>query len=638
MRQTELIQRQVELVAVTLGARVRRIHDALIDLAFVTRQLFSTPTSVDEVDAWIAREGFAVRPSGFFLHDAQVARVATEPKFADDLTPVWGGASRDRPETRRRMYLLRRLREHLAELYARFQGVAYVYFQSADDPHAAVVIPGFAPETVVPADFDWHTYHAFTVAEPTVNPARAIRWTKPNVDYADQGLIATASIPVWEGERFLGVWSIDVPLTVLHADLSLDALGALAARQVNFLVDGEGRLIAHPSLDPDNQGEKGAVYNIHLSSLGGDYAALDVAALAAEGHGHRELRDAAGERMLVIFRAVPEIGWIAFASFPAADLVEATREAFQQAFASLGQGDLSVRLDAAVGDESMRQLMVSYNEMAATLQEAQHHRDRAEAQHRKLVVERERMTRELEIAATIQSSMLPRAPRCPGFEFAGSMEPADEVGGDFYDVLVGPRGHLWITIGDVSSHGLGAGLVMMIAQSAWRAVFEAAPEMPVDEVIRRVNRLVHANSSTAIGGGRYLTAQLLSWCPDGAFDCAGAHLWPLVWSPSTGEVRQCDSVGPWLGILPELPSVPVTRLPLDPGEVLCLYSDGVIEARDAEGEMYGLERLAAALADGLRGGDLAACAARILADVRGFATERDDDRTVLLARRLPSRD
>ena len=79
----------------------------------------------------------------------------------------------------------------------------------------------------------------------------------------------------------------------------------------------------------------------------------------------------------------------------------------------------------------------------------------------------------------------------------------------------------------------------------------------------------------------------------------------------------------------------MSRLPLAPGEVLCLYSDGLIEARDAGGEMYGLDRLIARLDGGLRGGDLAACAEGILADVRAFAPERDDDRTVLLARRLP---
>ncbi len=634
MRQTELIHRQVELVAVTLAARVRRIHDALTDLAFLTRQLLAAAVDPAEVDAWVEREGFAVQPSGFFERPSQIARAAAEGKFHDDFIYAWGGASRDRAETRRRMYLFRTLREHLAEVHARFKGVAYVYFQCADNPHAALVLPGFSPESVIPADFDWHTYHSFTVAAPAANPARTIRWTPPNIDYADQGLIACVSIPVWEGERLLGVWTMDVPLSVLHADLSLDALGAIASRQVNFLADRDGRLIAHPSLDPERQGEKGAVYNIHLSSLGGDYATLDVAALIAEGHGQRELRDAAGERVLLVHRAVPEIGWVAFASFPAADLVEATREAFQKAFASLGQGDLSVRLDAA-GDESMRQLVASYNEMAATLEEAQRRRDHAEAEHRRLAIERERMGRELEIAATIQSSMLPRAPRHPGFEFAGRMEPADEVGGDFYDVLARPDGHLWITIGDVSSHGLGAGLVMMIAQSAWRAVFEAAPSLPVDEVIRHVNRLVHANASTKIGGGRYLTGQLLAWDGDGAFTCAGAHLWPLVVDPATGDVRQVESVGPWLGIVPELPSVPVSRLPLAPGEVLCLYSDGVIEARGAGGEMYDLARLCARLAEGLRGGgDLAACAEAVLADVRAFAPERDDDRTVLLARRL----
>lgn len=495
--------------------------------------------------------------------------------------------------------------------------------------HLCVVTPCLVPDAMIPSDFDWHTYHAFTIAEPGVNPARETRWSPPNVDYGGQGLISCVSAPVYEGDAFLGVWTMDVRLADLHADLALETLGRIGERQTNFLVDYDGRLLAHPALDPEAQGEKGAVYNVRLASLGGDYEALDLAGLIARGHGQTEVVDAAGVRHLLAFRAVPEIRWVVFASFPSADLVEATQAAFQQAFAHLGEGDLTARLDA-VGDETMQRLAGSFNEMTATLQESLRRREQAEAERRRLAAEQERMARELEIAASIQLAMLPRAPAHPAFEFAGLMQPAEEVGGDVYDVITRGDG-LWITVGDVSSHGLGSGLVMMLAQMAFRTVFEAAPGLPADEAVRRVNRLVHANAT--LGGARYITAQLVAWRGGATFDLAGGHLWPLVIDTASRAVRRVEAPGPWLGIVPELPVVPVTRVELHDSEVLCLYSDGIIEARDASGAMFDLERLGARLVALLGdGGDLAACAAGVLADVAAFSAELDDDRTLLLVR------
>jgi serine phosphatase RsbU (regulator of sigma subunit) len=632
MRQADLIHRQAELVAVTIGARVRRLYDALDGLVFVTRQVLTTePTDPAALDAWVRAEGMSALDSGFFANPDLVARAGAAGPLAGESICVWRSTLQDDVETRRRARALWRVMPHAAAMQQRLKGISWAYFQDARVHHLCVVTPCLVPDAMIPSDFDWHTYHSFTIAEPGVNPAHETRWSPPNVDYAGQGLISCVSAPVYEGDVFLGVWTMDVRLADLHADLALETLGRIGERQTNSLADYDGRLLAHPALDPEAQGEKGAVYNVRLASLGGDYASLDLAALIDRGHGQTEVVDAAGVRHLLAFRAVPEIRWVVFASFPSADLVEATQAAFQQAFAHLGAGDLTARLDA-VGDETMQRLAGSFNEMTATLQESLRRREQAEAERRRLAAEQERMARELEIAASIQLAMLPRAPAHPAFEFAGLMQPADEVGGDFYDVI--PRGDgLWITVGDVSSHGLGSGLVMMLAQMAFRTVFEAAPGLPADEAVRRVNRLVHANANAALGGSRYITAQLVAWRGGTSFDLAGGHLWPLVIDTVSRTVRRVEAPGPWLGIVPELPVVPITRLELHASEVLCLYSDGIIEARDASGAMYDLERLGERLGALLGdGGDLAACAAAVLADVAAFSAERDDDRTLLLVR------
>jgi len=638
MRQIDLIHRQVELVAVSLGSRVRRLHDALDGFAYLTRQLFATmqPTPA-EVAAWLDAEGFVTLPSGFYEREAVVEAARTGQPVAEEYTYGWNRTLNADDEIARRAFVLRRVMPHVRDVRSRLRGVAWAYYQDADARHFTAVSPAIAPDALIPSDFDWHAYHSFTIAEPGANPERVTRWSSPNVDYGGQGLISCVSMPLYDTGRFLGVWTMDVRLTELHADLTLDALGRIGEGQVNFLVDLDGRLLAHPSLDPEAQGEKGAVYSIQLASLGGDYATLDLADLAARGHGQIELRDADGVAHLLAFRVVPEIRWVVFAAFPTAGLIEATQAAFQQAFAHLGSGDLTFRLDA-VGDETMQRLASSFNEMTTTLQESLRRREQAEAERRRLAAEQERMARELEIAASIQLSMLPNAPSHRAFEFAGLMRPADEVGGDFYDVMTRGDG-LWITVGDVSSHGLGSGLVMMLAQMAFRTVFEAAPDLGVDEAIRRVNRLVHANSRGRLGGGRYITCQLVAWRGGGSFDVAGGHLWPLVVDSAARTVRRVEAPGPWLGILPELPAVPITRVELGPTEVLCLYSDGIIEAHDAEGALYDLDRLGQRLTALLgEGRSLGDCAAALHADVEGFSSERDDDRTVLLVRRLPGAD
>lgn len=324
--------------------------------------------------------------------------------------------------------------------------------------------------------------------------------------------------------------------------------------------------------------------------------------------------------------------------------------------AAVMKGDYATRVHVRSSDE-IGSLAVAFDAMAAQVQSHTEHLEltvaarteelavanreisqlnqRLRAENVRLGAEQERLGRELEIAATIQLSMLPREPLHAEFEFAGRMVPATEVGGDFYDVLTVPGDpRLWITVGDVSSHGLGAGLVMMLTQAAFHSVFEIGNELGVDTVLRTVNRLIHTGSVVRLGGRHYLTAQLLMYRGDGVFDCAGSHLWPIAVRPDTGACRRLEMVGPWLGVVPELPAVPVHRFQLAQGEVVCLYSDGIIEARSSDGAMFEVARLETVLTRELGAGrPLSEVADAILREVAEFAQAQDDDRTVLLFRR-----
>ena len=289
----------------------------------------------------------------------------------------------------------------------------------------------------------------------------------------------------------------------------------------------------------------------------------------------------------------------------------------------VAQGSTDVRVQLETKDE-LAALGNAFNEMTSEI-----------ARAREGLREQTRMSRDLEIAAGIQSALLPPALLHPELEFAGRMQPAQEVGGDFYDVLCDDRGRaLWVTIGDVSGHGVPAGLVMLLTQSAFAAYFRANPLARPDEVIRGVNDLLNEQIGVRLRDDKYVTSLLLQHAGAGRFVYAGAHEWPLIWRKATGKSEVLEAPGPWLGIKRELDDIPVSSLSLARGDLLCLYSDGLIEARDARGELFDMERLGAALERAaLEQDSLEDIADDVLKTVAAHAHEREDDWTLLLIRR-----
>jgi len=298
-------------------------------------------------------------------------------------------------------------------------------------------------------------------------------------------------------------------------------------------------------------------------------------------------------------------------------------EVLRDASKRIAAGDLEGRVSITEGDE-LGQLGGAFNEMTGELGRA-----------RAALSNQARMARELEIAAQIQRALLPPAPSHADFEFAGRMVPADEVGGDFYDVLSDPnRGTLWISVGDVSGHGVGAGLVMLMAQAAFASHFlNNSAEAPA-RVLREVNALLCENITTRLRDNKYVTAQLLTYQGDGSFVCVGAHEWPIVYRAKTGRCEIIEAPGPWLGIAPELPDVPLTALSVEPGDVLCLYSDGITEAQNAEGELFDMARMSAVIEAALGEGKPLDDVTRAVFDaVEAFSGRHEDDWTMLLVKR-----
>ncbi len=289
----------------------------------------------------------------------------------------------------------------------------------------------------------------------------------------------------------------------------------------------------------------------------------------------------------------------------------------------VGQGNLAIRVDVTSRDE-LGALGRAFNEMIAEIGLA-----------RLALSNQIRMARELEIAASLQQALLPPSPSHPDFEFAGRMQPADEVGGDFYDVMRdGVTSDMWITIGDVSGHGLDAGLVMLMTQSAFASQFRANTVAVPSDTIRNVNRLLCENIAERLKDRKYVTAQVFVYRGQGRFTCAGAHQPTIVYRAKEKRCEVMEISGPWLGIDPSVQEIPEAELQLAPDDILCLYTDGLSEARNEQGELFDLPRLVKLIGETAAGYDnLDEVADTVFRVVGEYAHVRDDDWTMLLVRR-----
>ncbi|MEC7522227.1 MAG: ATP-binding protein [Myxococcota bacterium] len=372
MSELQSLRLQATAVAASIDARVRRLHDALEQLASLTRVRLALEPGEAAVDAWLAAEGFGLDPHGYFERPRVLDRARAGDPDPASAVFYCNDAQRRDPEIRRRLWAMGQIDAELKRLRDRVGGLAWVYYQDASG--FAMSFPSHDPQQVVPPDFDWHGYFTWQSVEPGVNPERAIRWTPPNVDYGGQGLMIAASIPIYDGDALLGVYSVDLPLRHVHEDA---LVATHVPGQLNFITDREGFLLAHPSLENVIEPEKGAWAKEHVSALGGDLETLDLAALGDVGE--HELVDGEGEARLVIHARVPTIDWIFFATFPMEAITEEIHRSMQTAFAKASAGDLQARLELDASGP-LEQLIASYNEMLGALQRNAEARDRAVAE------------------------------------------------------------------------------------------------------------------------------------------------------------------------------------------------------------------------------------------------------------------
>ena len=237
------------------------------------------------------------------------------------------------------------------------------------------------------------------------------------------------------------------------------------------------------------------------------------------------------------------------------------------------------------------------------------------------------------LPARIQTSILPSSYDVPGFEIAAMMATAERVGGDYYDVIPTADG-CWLGIGDVSGHGLGAGLIMMMTQSSVAAIVRREPNISPAAAVSAVNEVLVENIRRRLHQDDHVTLTLLRLQAAGRVRFAGAHEELLLVRARNGAVERHLTRGPWVGTRSELGDAIVeSAIEIEVGDILVLYTDGVIEARNATSrDQFGIERLADSVVKDAAKPAAEICA-NILRAVAGWEEKASDDRSVIIVRR-----
>ncbi len=447
-------------------------------------------------------------------------------------------------------------------------------------------------------------------------------FTAPYMDTFGRGLMLTCSAPVYdEKDRFAGVVCIDVMVEDLcRSILDIDfGEGSYA-----FLVDESGDIIVSPQMEYNGEFENvrdrssmayeaadcimsgtagviptsGGLYYAYAPIAAANWTLVihvpsDMVTAPAEDI-RADITAKTGSAAAVMDENIRRTGFLSLAVFVLIiGIVVALSGSFSRRLTGpllelredvehISSGDLhhqaAVHQDDEIGD-----LAQSFNAMASSLE--QHIRDLTA-----VTAEKERIGAELDIARNIQASMLPCIfppfPDRKEFDIFATMDPAKEVGGDFYDLFMVDETHLAIVVADVSGKGVPAALFMVIGKTLIKD--HTTPGCDLGDVFMEVNRLLCEGNAEEM----FITAfEGVLDLETGRFDFVNAgHEMPFIrrkdglYAPY--KIRPGFVLAGMEGIRYKMGS-----MTLEPGDKLFQYTDGVTEATDSQGRLYGMQRL-----------------------------------------------
>ena len=247
-------------------------------------------------------------------------------------------------------------------------------------------------------------------------------------------------------------------------------------------------------------------------------------------------------------------------------------------------------------------------------------------------IERERIEQELRVARRIQQASLPKeTPTLAGWQVSPFYEPAREVGGDFYDFFELEDGRVGVVVGDATSKGIPAALLAEATSNMLRAVAQALDSTSPGKVLSRVNETLLAR----IPPNMFVTCFYAILEPEsGSLTYANAgHDLPYL--HRYGVAEELRARGMPLGLMPGR-GYEEKKTILEAGERALFYSDGLVEAHDPKGEMFGFPRLRALVA---QHGEESALGDFLMEELHSFVGdgwEQEDDITLLTLRRSAS--
>jgi serine phosphatase RsbU (regulator of sigma subunit)/predicted ester cyclase len=244
-------------------------------------------------------------------------------------------------------------------------------------------------------------------------------------------------------------------------------------------------------------------------------------------------------------------------------------------------------------------------------------------------IERERVEQELRVARSIQQASLPKeVPELEGYQISPYYRPAREVGGDFYDFFDLENGRVGVAVGDATGKGMPAALAVSATSSMLRAVAQAFGSSSPGEVLSRVNETLVAR----IPANMFVTCFYTIVEPKSASLSYANAGHDLPYLHRNGDAEELRARGMPLGLMPGM-DYEEKDVVLEKGEAALFYSDGLVEAHDPKGEMFGFPRLRALVAEHGEESSLGDFLLEELYSFVGEDWEQEDDITLLTLRR-----
>lgn len=511
--------------------------------------------------------------------------------------------------------------------------IAWQYAATIEGVHASYPAHGGYPAGYDPRSRPW-----YTIAASDSAATAAPRWSPPSIDATSRHALLTVSHAVHADDgRLLGVTGIDIRLTDIlsktdswtegwgaDADVSLIATGLAEDGDADGIDDGidRGETIVFARREYEQSGSwtspisidrlaldtPEAVERVRANLISREVATFTavkegVPVLCAVAPVLAETSDADETVSAGVLIALPLADVLALADTAEAGFVQRMRlqlgtniaialavglavvmialvvsrtvtrpvRALARAAERVAAGDLEARADVARGDE-IGALAEAFDTMVPKLRDGL------------------RMSSSLEMAKHVQQRLLPSSPPThPGFDIAGLSRYCDETGGDYYDFFelgtpTEPR--TCVVLGDVTGHGVAAAMLMATGRALLRSQTAHGGELA--EQLTQINRDLCRDATD----GRFMTLGAIVINTDGSLLWASAgHDPAIVFSPRTKSFREFVGAGIPLGIEPTWMYEQHPEAALESGDVIVLSTDGIWEARNPAGEMFGKDRL-----------------------------------------------